>query len=239
MTDSRAFAYARTSTSEQHVETQVARLRAAAAAMGIELPDNCFLIDDGVSGRGAARPAFEQLRAEIRAGKVETVLAVKLDRLGRSTKELLSFFDECEQHDTRIVVSDQSIDTSSPVGRLTRTILGAVAEFELDLIQSRTQDAMDAIKSGVRKTRSGRPVGRPRIYDAVLAARVRELRDTPTSDGGRRPWSQIAMMLHRPAGSLRKVYGAFRGTIPRAINPTGDLEHRGEASESSQSTGTD
>jgi DNA invertase Pin-like site-specific DNA recombinase len=233
------FAYARTSTIEQHVQTQVARLRAAAAGMGIELPDTCILTDDGVSGRGAERPAFDRLRAEIRSGNVGTVLAVKLDRLGRSTKELLSFFELCEQRGTRVIVTDQSIDTSSPVGRLTRTILGAVAEFELDLIQSRTQEAMDALKSGVRKTRSGRPVGRPRIYDAAFATRVRELRDTPTPDGRRRQWSQIAMMLHRPAGSLRKVYGAFRGTIPRVINPAGDLEHRGAASESSPSTGTD
>jgi hypothetical protein len=89
---------------------------------------------------------------------------------------------------------------------------------------------MAAFKAGTRKTRSGKPVGRPRIYDRVFAARVRELRNTPTPDGSRRRWSQIAMMLHRPAGSLRKVYSAFRGATPRAINPAGGLEHRGAAS---------
>ncbi len=216
--------YARVSTSAQgeSLETQLGRLRAS-------VPGATEFVDAGISGRGVERRAFDRLLAEVRAGRVDSVTVTKLDRLGRSARAILEFFNEADANGVRVVALDQAIDTSTPVGRLVRTVLAAMAELEADLTSERTREAMAAFKAGARKTKSGRPVGRPRIYDSSFAARVRELRDALGPDGKRRPWSQLAMQLHRPAGSLRKLYSSPRGAIPSAINgainPEQDLEH--------------
>lgn len=213
--------YSRTSTDRQLVQTQSDRLAAAA-------PGARAFVDDGVSGRGGvARPAFESLRGEIRADRVGSVFVTRLDRLGRSARGILEFFEESEAHEVRVVVVDQQIDTSTSAGRLVRTVLSGMAELEADLISERTRDAMAGFRAGTRKTRSGRPVGRPPLYDAAFAKRVVELRDTLGPNGERKRWSQIAMSLHAPAGSLRKLYSAHRAETPRAINPSADLERRG------------
>ena len=77
-------------------------------------------------------------------------LEPRMDRVARSVRTGLEFFAEAEAAGVRIIVTDQSIDTATPAGRLTRTILAGVAEFEGELIRERTQIAMDAICSGAR-----------------------------------------------------------------------------------------
>jgi len=211
--------YSRTSTDRQEVRTQYDRLASA-------VPGARPFVDDGISGRGAVRPSFELLRAEMRADRVGSVYVTKLDRLGRSARQILEFFGEAEAHGVRIVVLDQQLDTSTPVGRLVRTVLSAMAELEADLIAERTRDAMAALKSGTRQTKSGRPVGRPRMYDEEFVRKVVELRDAPGPDGRPKRWTQIAMSLHRPAGSLRKLYATYRAETSVAINQAADLERR-------------
>lgn len=205
----RAACYGRTSTSSQgeSLETQMGRLRAAA-------PGAMEFADAGVSGRGVDRPEFDRLLQEVRAGRVDSVTVTKLDRLGRSAQGILEFFNEAEAHDVRVVVLDQAIDTATPAGRMVRTILASVAEFEADLIGERTQEAMDAFKAGTRKTRSGRPVGRPRRLTPALIERIRELRYAQHL-----PWSVVAQHAGIPAGTARKVGPPPRSETPRVENP--------------------
>jgi DNA invertase Pin-like site-specific DNA recombinase len=158
----RAGLYARVSTEEQSIATQLEALERRAADLGLTIPPRQTYSDVGVSGRTDSREGLDGLLEAIRARAVDVVLVTKLDRIARSVQMALTFFDEAEAADVRIIVTDQAIDTGTPAGRLTRTILAAVAEFEGDLIRERTQVAMNAIRSGSRKTRSGRPVGRPR-----------------------------------------------------------------------------
>jgi DNA invertase Pin-like site-specific DNA recombinase len=176
-------------------------------------------VDDAVSGRLFSRPAFDRLRSAVEGGEVHEVYVCKIDRLGRSAKGILEFFDFCEAHDVRVVVTDQGIDTATPIRRFFRTVAAAFAELEADLARERTRDAMVAFKAGTRKTRSGKPVGRPRVLTDELLRRIHELRDTPRDDGKRRTWGQIARMVHHPAGSLKKWYAASRSDFPRVINP--------------------
>lgn len=194
-----AAVYARVSTEEQSVATQLDLLILAAGQRGLTIPAGQLYADDGVTGRADSRPEFDRLRDAITARTVDAVLVTKLDRLARSVPTALAFFDLCESANVRIIVTDQAIDTATPAGRLTRTILAAVAEFEGDLIRERTQVAMDALRSGARKTRSGRPVGRPRRVTEAVAGRVAALRATGL------PWKDVARRVGLPAETCRRA----------------------------------
>jgi putative DNA-invertase from lambdoid prophage Rac len=191
--------YARVSTEEQSLVTQLEALERRAADMGFTIPAGQTYSDRGVSGRADSRPDFDRLRESIRAKAIDAVLVTKLDRIARSVPTALEFFAEAEAAGVRIIVTDQAIDTGSPAGRLTRTILAAVAEFEGDLIRDRTKVAMDAIRSGARKTKSGQPVGRPPRVTREIAAKVAQLRA-----GGLR-WKDVARRVGLPAETCRRA----------------------------------
>ena len=210
--------YARASTEDQSVEQQLVPLRRAA-------PGAMEYVDVGWSGRSSDRPNFNRMREEVAAGRIDRVYAVKLDRLGRSVADILGFFREMEGAGVGIVILDQNIDTSTPMGRLLRNVLAAVAELEADLISERTQAAMDAFKNGTRKTKTGNPVGRPRKVTPNIARRIHELR------GQGLKWREIAVKVHIPEGTCRKTPRPDRGnsyvanTLPRPEG--GPADHRG------------
>jgi DNA invertase Pin-like site-specific DNA recombinase len=137
--------YARVSTDDQHAEIQVERLVAAGCSK--------VFCDQGVSGSKASRPEWDKCLAYLREGDV--LVAVKLDRFGRSTKHLLEVAADLEARDVGFKCLDQPIDTTSPVGRLLFTILAAVAEFERDLIIERTHAGLEAARA--RGNMGGRP----------------------------------------------------------------------------------
>lgn len=193
--------YARVSTEEQSVQQQLDRLHAA-------VPSASEYIDEAVSGRLDSRPEFDRLKKDMDRGKVQELYVVKLDRLGRSARGILDFFGRAEEDGVRVVVLDQQIDTSTPVGRVVRTILAAMAELEADLIRERTREAMAAFKAGTRQTKSGRPVGRPRKVTPEIEERIRSLRK-----GGMR-WREIAVRVHVNAGTCRKVGNGAPGESP-------------------------
>jgi DNA invertase Pin-like site-specific DNA recombinase len=195
----RAALYARVSTDDQIVATQLDTLARRAADLGFLIPEGETYADQGISGRADSRPEFDRLREAIRSRAIDVVLVTKLDRIARSVRTALEFFDEAETVGVRIIVTDQSIDTATPAGRLTRTILAGVAEFEGELIRERTKVAMDAIRSGVRPTRSGRPVGRPRRVTPELAKRAAHLR------GAGLKWKEVAQRVGLPAETCRKA----------------------------------
>jgi DNA invertase Pin-like site-specific DNA recombinase len=90
--------------------------------------------------------------------EVDVVIVAKLDRLGRSTIDLLNTWDDIEARGVRVVVLDQSIDTATPLGKFTRTVLAGVAELEREIIRER-------IKSGIveKRRRNEYHGGRPRL----------------------------------------------------------------------------
>lgn len=212
MTD-RAAIYARVSTEDQSVTTQVDSLVRRADDLGFAIPPGQMYADVGVSGRLDSRPAFDRLRDTIRSRGVDVVLVTKLDRVARSVRTALEFFDEAERAGVRIIVTDQAIDTATPAGRLTRTILAGVAEFEGELIRERTQVAMDAIRSGRRATRSGRPIGRPRRVTPEIAAKVSELRGTGLA------WKDVARRVGLPSETCRKASWLLKRSERTVDNP--------------------
>ena len=218
-------AYARVSTSDQTTQQQLDRLRAIA-------PGSVEFIDDAVSGRLESRPKFDRLRAAIERRELQEVYVCKIDRLGRSAKAILDFFEQAEKHGVRVVVTDQGVDTSTPVGKVVRTILAALAELEADLIRERTQQAMDAFKAGTRTTRSGRPVGRPRVLTDEKVERIRELRY-----GRGLPWKEVAQHVGIAAVTCRKVKAAPPTATPRVLNKQNAPEGTGADPPSPQGDG--
>jgi len=160
--------YARVSTQEQATEPQLDVLRAYANRRGGAARE---FVDHGVSGRKDQRPALDELMAAVRRREIKTIVAVKLDRLARSVRHLTNLVAELEALGVDLVVIDQSIDTSTPAGRLLFNVLAAIGEFEGDLIRERTLAGLQAAK------RRGRKLGRPkRIFDQSQLQRARRLR---------------------------------------------------------------
>jgi DNA invertase Pin-like site-specific DNA recombinase len=115
-------------------------------------------VDQGWSGASESRPAFDDLAAVIAATdpkkpdtrKFDGVVVWKFDRFFRSTKHMLQVLDTFDAKRLEFVSLTESIDTSSPIGRLLFTILAAIAEFERNLIAER-------IRNGMKKLGAKRP----------------------------------------------------------------------------------
>jgi DNA invertase Pin-like site-specific DNA recombinase len=134
--------YARVSTDDQHPEVQEDRLVHA----GCEK----VFTDRGVSGKLARRPQWDVCLAYIRPGDV--LVTVRLDRIGRSVRNLLDVVADLEERNIDLVCLDQGgVDTTTPMGKMLFVILGAVAQFERDLIRERTRDGLAAARARGRK----------------------------------------------------------------------------------------
>jgi DNA invertase Pin-like site-specific DNA recombinase len=154
--------YGRVSTLDQHASIQRELLEAAGC-------ERVFL-DEGVSGAKASRPELDKCLAYLRPGDV--LVVTKLDRLGRSVKNLIELAENLRERGIDLVATQQQIDTTTSTGKLLFTMLAAIAEFERDLIRERTMDGLAAARA------EGRVGGRPAavsqdVLDIALARRAR------------------------------------------------------------------
>jgi DNA invertase Pin-like site-specific DNA recombinase len=133
--------YARVSTQDQHLTGQIEALKAAGATT---------IYREKISGARADRPQLGKLMASLQPGDV--VLVTKLDRLGRSTRELLELIEQIGKAGAVFrSLGDPLWDTSSSQGRLLSTLLAAIAEFERDLIRERTGEGRKrAMAKGIK-----------------------------------------------------------------------------------------
>jgi len=148
----RAAIYSRTSTPEQHVETQLYDLRKLAAQRGFEVTrEYC---DRGVSSSKARRPALDAMMNDARRGEFSVVLVAAFDRIARSTRNLLEIVDELHDLEIEFISAREAIATSTPMGKMFVTLIGSIAELEKSILVER-------IKSGMRRARlEGRRLGR-------------------------------------------------------------------------------
>ena len=102
--------------------------------------------DGGYSGGNLKRPALETLIADIEAGKVNTVVVYKVDRLSRSLHDFAKLVELFDKHDVTFVSVTQAFNTTNSMGRLTLNILLSFAQFEREVTGERIRDKFAASK---------------------------------------------------------------------------------------------
>ncbi|MDE2986428.1 MAG: recombinase family protein [Chloroflexota bacterium] len=145
--------YARVSTNDQHPEAQNARLIEAGAIR---------VFTDVVSGKRFERPGLAELIDHARPG--DRLCVTRLDRLGRSLRELLETVDDLKARGIHLVSLEERLDTSSAAGELVFHVFGAIAHFERRLISERTRDGIAAAR------KRGRTPGRPPLDPETVSA---------------------------------------------------------------------
>ncbi len=168
-----AFGYVRASTQEEvrqgSNERQKDIIRQYAKSRGYELQ---FFEDRAKSGKNTQRPDFERMLNTL-DDEPKVVIVAKIDRFARSLSDLLRMLEYLDQNGVGFVsVNDPGIDTTTPNGRLLLQILGAFAEFERSMINSRTRAGREqALNRGVRfgrpplKTRNGSFIDRRKVIE--------------------------------------------------------------------------
>ena len=181
--------YGRVSTDEQNVETQ----REALVALGVD-PRRIHL-DRGVSGRRRQRPALDRALAELRDG--DELVVTKLDRLGRSLRDLLDIADQIQGVGASLTVGRSSYDPADPVGAMLFQVLGMAAEFEVAMNRERTREGVARAKA------EGKYRGRQPKLSPADADRLRQMHDT----GG------------YTAAELGRFFGIHRTSVYRYVSP--------------------
>src|SRR6266478_6239495 len=160
--------YARVSTSDkgQDPEMQLRELREHCERRGWTIVGE--YVDVGVSGSKDSRPELNKLVADAHRRKLDAVLVWKLDRFGRSLKHLVNSLAEFESLGIAFISLKESLDLTTPAGRLMFGIISAMAEFERDLIRER-------VRAGIANRRAkGLRVGRkPIVLDTGRLATMR------------------------------------------------------------------
>src|SRR5215468_1565101 len=156
----RVVTYLRVSTRHhgQNLDTQRLALQEYARNRGFDIVEE--YADHGFSGSKDRRPALDKLMKDAKARKFDAILVARFDRFARSTKHLVTALEEFAALGIDFISLSESVDTSTPMGKMIFTVLGAVAELERNLIKERISMGLDRARKQ-RKT-----LGRPRrVFD--------------------------------------------------------------------------
>lgn len=176
--------YARVSTQDQNAQLQVDALRAAGC-------EKVFI--ERKTGSNKDRPELNRCLEILRNG--DQLIVWRLDRLGRSLKDLIDLVTEFENNGVGFQSLNESINTASPTGKLIFHVFAALAEFERSLIQERTKAGLAAART------RGRKGGRPRKLDEQKIKKAKAMLNDPDIT-----FSEVA-----------KHFGVSRGTLYSAI----------------------
>jgi DNA invertase Pin-like site-specific DNA recombinase len=209
--------YARVSTRDkgQDPEMQLTELREFAAKRGWQVVGE--FVDIGVSGSKDSRPQLDAMMRLAKTRKVDVIAVWKLDRFGRSLRHLVDALAELKAVGCDFVSLRDNLDLTTPAGRMMFHVIGAMAEFERELIRER-------VKAGLAHARSkGQKLGRPRVKrerdrDAKV---IRQMREAGQS------YSEIADELGRTKsdiyrvsstlGSPHQILQSIAPNIPRSV----------------------
>ena len=179
--------YARVSTTDQNPELQIDALKAAGCQR---------VFTDKASGSLSSRPQLDRMLDHLREGDV--VVVWRLDRLGRSLKNLIALVEDLADRGVGFRSLSESIDTTTANGKLFFSIMGALAEFERDLIRERTMAGLEAARA------RGRVGGRPPKMTPEKVKVAREMYDSK----------------EYTVEAIAKTIGVSRKTVYRHLAPT-------------------
>ena len=180
--------YARVSTEEQDLTGQ----RDGLQRLGVE-PSRIYA-DHGLTGTNRERPGLREALAACRAG--DTLVVTKLDRLARSLPDARAIAEDLTKHKVPLRLRASAYDPTDPVGRLLFNVLTMVAEFEADLIRSRTREGM-------------------RVAKAKGHLRGKQPKLNPRQE------AHLVELLHSgeyPTSEVGDLFGVARSTVYRALD---------------------
>src|SRR5208283_2506458 len=200
MKPKRVALYVRVSTGEQNADLQVNELTEYVA---FRKWDTVETYADKMSGAKDRRPALDRLMADSKRGKFDVVAVWRFDRFARSTSHLLRALEEFAALGVDFVSLKESIDTSTPTGKMIFTVLAAVAELERSTIRERVIAGQKAAK------RRGVRFGRPAVHvDTVLVGKLRA--EGPS-------WRDISVEVGVPKDTF---IGTARRSDPLTFRPS-------------------
>jgi site-specific DNA recombinase len=192
----KAIGYIRVSTEDQaregvSLDNQAEKIKAYAIVKDLDLLD--VIVDAGISAKDLDRDGIQRVLKVLQAGKAEAVIVYKLDRLTRSTKDLLSLvYDLFIPNDIALHSINETLDTTTANGRFFITMLGGIATWERETISERTKDAL-----GYKKTKK-EWLGRVPFGFKIKDSRLIE-------DPGQMKVIQKAKRLRRAGKSIRDI----------------------------------
>jgi DNA invertase Pin-like site-specific DNA recombinase len=175
--------YARVSTEDQHLDSQIAALEAVGA---------CRVFSEKISGSKKHRPELERLLDQLRDDDV--VVVTKYDRLSRSLQDLLTIVARIRERGAGFRSLAEDIDTTTPAGNLVFNVFGSIAQFERERIAERTKEGLVAAR------KRGRIGGRPPALSPERRAEVQRMRDT---DG--RSIAELARIFAVSPNTIRRA----------------------------------
>jgi len=178
------YGYARVSTDDQTPALQLVALKKAGCREVFK--------DEGISGATIKRPALRRCLETLKAG--DTLIVWKLDRLGRSLRDLIAMLDDLRERGVRFRSLTEAIDTETPTGRAMWQMIGVLAELERSLISERTRAGVEAARA------RGVKFGRKRKLTPKQVSHAREL-----IEGG------------EPVAHVAKLFSVDRATMYREL----------------------
>jgi DNA invertase Pin-like site-specific DNA recombinase len=190
--------YLRVSTTQQTVENQRLELEKYCQRQDWVIAKTYN--DTGISGSKSDRPALNEMLQDAAKGKFSVLVVWKIDRLARSTTDLLNILLTLKNYGVDFCSTTQAIDTTTSMGRMIMVFLGAIAEFERDTI-------IERVNAGLSRARAnGVKLGRPRVgFDVNEALRMRDQEGLG--------YKQIAKALGIPRTTLYRTLGAIPKTL--------------------------
>lgn len=185
--------YARVSTDKQTTENQLNELRTVANRMGYIIVQE--YVDNGISGAKSRcdRPSLDAMLKDAVRGRFDMVMCWSIDRLGRSLQNLIEILNELESLKVDLYFLQQAIDTSTPMGKMIYSILGALGSYERELIKERV------IAGQQRAKKEGKHIGRPTQMNDALRTSIKLLREQGMGI------KKIAKMLSVGVGTVYSV----------------------------------
>jgi site-specific DNA recombinase len=190
--------------------------------------------DGGFSGATLGRPALQRLLRDIEAGKVDTVVCYKIDRVSRSLADFVRLIDLFERHGTTFVSVTQSFCTTSSMGRLTLNVLLSFAQFEREVAAERIRDKFAASRKKGMWMGGHAPLGydvrdRKLIVNETEAALVRHIFERFLQVGSA---TKLVQELNAAGHRTKRGKPFDKGIVYKLLNNrtyVGEVEHKGAA----------